>query len=105
MPNSLNELAKQDDAEFGPPFTHNEYARLVRSDSRKIWESVVLEEYKRFYSIRWWIKAVIYCGLAVLFILAFFKWGVPFLFEKTHLKLLRMDKGQLPSWEIAEEYD
>ncbi|GAB2284014.1 hypothetical protein Dimus_018497 [Dionaea muscipula] len=91
MPNSPNELAKQDDAESGPPLTHSEYARLVRSDSRKISEPVVLEEYKRFYSLSWWIKAVIYCGLAVLFILAFFKWGVPFLFEKVLLPIMKWE--------------
>ncbi|GAB2275382.1 Tubulin is the major constituent of microtubules, partial [Dionaea muscipula] len=85
MPNSLNELAKQNDAESGPPLTHSEYARLVRSDSRKISEPIVLEECKRFYSLRWWIKAVKYCGLAVLFILTFFKWGALFLFEKFSL--------------------
>ncbi|GAB2266054.1 hypothetical protein Dimus_001084 [Dionaea muscipula] len=79
----------------GPPLTHSEYARLVRSDSGKISEPVVLEEYKRFYFLRWWIEAVKYCGLAVLFILAFFKWGVLFLFGKDFKSVILLEEDSL----------
>ncbi|GAB2292690.1 hypothetical protein Dimus_026927 [Dionaea muscipula] len=93
----------------GPPLTHSEYARLVRSDSGKISEPVVLEEYKRFYFLRWWIEALKYRGLVVSCLLLHFSNGECYFFLESYQ--VRHSLGGGFSWigtllisKIREEY-
>lgn len=66
----------------------SEYVRLVvTSDER---QSASDRSYSRpgissrYYS--WWLKVFLLCVLAVIVLLIFGKWGVPFAFEKVFLK-------------------
>ncbi|GAB4848591.1 hypothetical protein Ancab_003298 [Ancistrocladus abbreviatus] len=91
MQNSLEELSKPD-TESGPALS-SEYVRLVRSDSTNASDSNVLQTQpeRQLKAASWWIKAFIYCSFAVIFLLIFFKWGVPFLFEKILLPMMQWE--------------
>lgn len=70
-----------------------EYVGLVTSDITKASENLVLQSptATRVNSFLWWIKALIFCSIAVAFLLIFVKWGVPFLFEKILLPMLQWE--------------
>ena len=64
---------------------NNEYVRLVIASEPSPLESEILQLHdksKSESSFKWWIKVSLWCIIIIVFLLAFFKWGVPFLFEK-----------------------
>ncbi|GAB2253919.1 hypothetical protein Droror1_Dr00021728 [Drosera rotundifolia] len=93
MQDSLDEVSIQHDADTEPPLSYSECVRLVRSNSNKISEPVIIEtrQCKRFCSLRWWIKLAMYCCLAVILVLVFLKWGLPFLFKKVLLPIMQWE--------------
>ena len=59
----------------------SEYVRLVISDEPRLSDTLQPQaETKK--SFIWWIKAILWCFIAILLLLIFMKWGVPFIFEK-----------------------
>ncbi|GMH06912.1 hypothetical protein Nepgr_008752 [Nepenthes gracilis] len=89
----MTDEATKHDTESGLAVRRSEYVRLVRSDSVKIPESDVLQsqEERGLKSLIWWIKASLYCSIAIVFLLIFLKWGVPFLFEKVLLPMMQWE--------------
>lgn len=64
---------------------NNECVRLVIANEASPLESEILQpqdKSKSESSFKWWIKVSLWCIISIVFLLAFFKWGVPFLFEK-----------------------
>ncbi|GAB4847401.1 hypothetical protein Ancab_026459 [Ancistrocladus abbreviatus] len=92
MQNSLDELARPD-KESGPALRGSEYVRLFRSDSTTTSGYNVLQSRPQVQlkASNWWIKTLIYCCVAVIFLLVFFKWGVPFLFEKVLIPIMQWE--------------
>lgn len=65
----------------------SEYVRLVISNETRTTEADMSQPQgeARIKSFLWWVKALIWCILIIIFLLIFLKWGVPFLFEKVLL--------------------
>lgn len=65
----------------------SEYVRLVISNETRTTEADMSQPQAkaRIKSFLWWVKALIFCILIIIFLLIFLKWGVPFLFEKVLL--------------------
>jgi hypothetical protein len=63
---------------------NSEYARLVISNELQSMETDILQPQAeaRTKSFMWWIKALLWCMVVIIFLLILLKWGVPFLFEK-----------------------
>ena len=64
---------------------NNEYVRLVIANETIPLELEILqpqEKSENTFSLKWWIKVSLWSIISIVFLLAFFKWGVPFLFEK-----------------------
>lgn len=64
---------------------NNEYVRLVIANEASPLELEILrpqEKSENTFSLKWWIKVSLWSIISIIFLLAFFKWGVPFLFEK-----------------------
>lgn len=64
---------------------NNEYVRLVIANETSPLESEILQPEAKLenrFSLKWWIKVSLWSIISIVFLLAFFKWGVPFLFEK-----------------------
>ena len=65
----------------------SEYVRLVISTDQRVAEAdtaVLPQSSEKLKSLVWWIKALTLCFLIIILSLLFFKWGVPFLFEKVN---------------------
>lgn len=71
----------------------NEYVRLVISDRSRVPEvgEVQPRSGARINALVWWTKAFFWCIVAILILMIFVKWGVPFLFEKVLLPLMRWE--------------
>lgn len=65
----------------------SEYVRLVLSNETRTAEADMLQPQPeaRIKSFLWWVKALIWCIVTIIFLLIFVKWAVPFLFEKVLL--------------------
>lgn len=63
---------------------HSEYFRLDISDDPIVAETDTFQTQaeRKYTSVIWWIKAILWCSISALIILIFVKWGVPFLFVK-----------------------
>ncbi|XP_022942997.1 uncharacterized protein LOC111447864 [Cucurbita moschata] len=73
---------------------NNEYVRLVVASEPSPLESEILQLHsksKSESSFKWWIKVSLWCIIIIVFLLAFFKWGVPFLFEKVILPIMKWE--------------
>lgn len=62
----------------------SEYARLVVSNEPRPAEADNLQPQadQRRKSCTWWINAILLSFIAIIFVLIFIRWGVPFIFEK-----------------------
>ncbi|KAG7973514.1 hypothetical protein I3843_06G000100 [Carya illinoinensis] len=63
---------------------NSEFARLVISREPSSVEADVLQAQAeaRTKCFMWWVKALLWCMVIIIFLLMFLKWGLPFLFEK-----------------------
>lgn len=83
MPDSGDKSEKPRIITVGHTREDSEYVRLVISDEPRTGEDHNLQS--QVLSKRgsiWWIKAIIWCFAAIVILLVFVKWGVPFIFEK-----------------------
>lgn len=83
MPDSADKSEKPHENTIGHVREDSEYVRLVISDEPRTAETHNLQSQvlsKR--SSIWWIKAIIWCFVAIVILVVFVKWGVPFTFEK-----------------------
>lgn len=71
----------------------SEYVRLVISDEPITVEADNLHSRteRGTKPLIWWIKALLLCFLSIIILLAFLKWGMPFLFEKVLLPILQWE--------------
>ena len=62
----------------------SEYVRLVIPNETRLSEADNLQprEETRIKSFIWWLKALVFCIVSIIFLLICLKWGVPFVFEK-----------------------
>lgn len=91
MPDSMQKPETTHANNVGHPKEESEYVRLVISNER-IGEGLLLQpEASRERSIFWWIKCLLWCSAAIVIILVFIKWGVPFLFEKVLIPILQWE--------------
>lgn len=92
MPDSTDKSEKPHENTIGHAREDSEYVRLVISDEPRTAEAHSLQSQvlsKR--SSIWWIKAIIWCFVAIVILLVFVKWGVPFTFEKVLLPILQWE--------------
>lgn len=85
MPDSGDKSEKPRIITVGHTREDSEYVRLVISDEPRTGEDHNLQS--QVLSKRpsiWWIKAIIWCFVAIVILLVFVKWGVPFIFEKVY---------------------
>ncbi|PIN22248.1 hypothetical protein CDL12_05045 [Handroanthus impetiginosus] len=60
-----------------------EYVRLVMPNELRTAEAdLESQTAERKRSLRWWIKAIVWCSITIIIILVFMKWGLPFLAKK-----------------------
>ncbi|KAM5574151.1 TVP38/TMEM64 family membrane protein slr0305 [Rosa sericea] len=71
----------------------SEYVRLVISNETNTAEADVSQPQSEagVKSFWWWIKALALCLVTIVVLLIFLKWGVPFLFEKILLPIMRWE--------------
>ncbi|KAM7474423.1 hypothetical protein LguiB_021666 [Lonicera macranthoides] len=71
----------------------SEYVRLVISNEPRVAEADSLQPQaeRRRKSCTWWINAIALCFIAIIIVLIFIKWGVPFLFEKVLLPIMQWE--------------
>ncbi|XP_062029383.1 uncharacterized protein LOC133745341 [Rosa rugosa] len=71
----------------------SEYVRLVISNETNTAEADVLQPQSEagVKSFWWWIRALALCLVTIVVLLIFLKWGVPFLFEKVLLPIMRWE--------------
>ena len=84
MHKSIEELGKNENSRH-EACENNEYARLVIANEAGPLESEILQPQDKLKSkspLKRWIKISLWCIVSIVFLLVFFKWGVPFLFEK-----------------------
>ncbi|KAA8545345.1 hypothetical protein F0562_020129 [Nyssa sinensis] len=93
MPDSGEELGKHSENNGSQMREDSEYVRLVIPNEPSTAEIGILQPQSetKNKSFRWWIKAIIWCFLTVIALLIFFKWGVPFLFEKVLVPILQWE--------------
>ncbi|XP_004133746.1 uncharacterized protein LOC101213801 [Cucumis sativus] len=73
---------------------NNEYVRLVIANETIPLELEILqpqEKSENTFSLKWWIKVSLWSIISIVFLLAFFKWGVPFLFEKVIIPIMKWE--------------
>ncbi|KAK8609721.1 hypothetical protein V6N13_093136 [Hibiscus sabdariffa] len=93
MPNSSKELDKRDADSGQHPRDDSEYVRLVVSNEPAADGMEVLQPQSaaRSRTFSWWIKAFVCCIFAIILLLVFLKWGVPFLFEKVLIPIMQWE--------------
>ncbi|MFQ6671512.1 hypothetical protein Gotur_036035 [Gossypium turneri] len=93
MPNLSKEIEKHDTNSGHHPREDSEYVRLVISNEPTAAGVDILQPQPptRSETFSWWIKAFIFCIFAVILILVFLKWGVPFLFEKILFPIMQWE--------------
>lgn len=93
MPNLSKEIEKHDTDSGHHPREDSEYVRLVISNEPTAAGVDILQPQPptRSETFSWWIKAFIFCIFAVILILVFLKWGVPFLFEKILFPIMQWE--------------
>lgn len=84
MSNSTEELEKHVERRITED---SEYVRLVISDEERTAEASILQPQgeRKTKPVLWWVKALVWCIITIIFLLVFAKWGVPFLFQKVVL--------------------
>lgn len=84
MPNSSGETDKLNTNTGHNVREESEYVRLVISNEARSYEADILQpqEETRSKSFIWWLKALVFCVVSIIFLLICLKWGVPFMFEK-----------------------
>lgn len=87
------EIEKHDTNSGHHPREDSEYVRLVISNEPTAAGVDILQPQPptRSETFSWWIKAFIFCIFAVILILVFLKWGVPFLFEKILFPIMQWE--------------
>ncbi|GER41915.1 SNARE associated Golgi protein family [Striga asiatica] len=91
-PGASEELEKKHEESRSRVREDSEYVRLVIPTVQRLPEAdtkSVAQSRKK--SLVWWIKFVIWCSITVILLLAFVKWGVPFLVEKVLYPLLQWE--------------
>ncbi|CAA0819589.1 SNARE associated Golgi protein family [Striga hermonthica] len=91
-PGATEELEKKHEECRSRAREDSEYVRLVIPNVQRIPEAdteSVAQSRKK--SLVWWINFVISCSVTVILLLAFVKWGVPFLVEKVLYPLLQWE--------------
>ncbi|MBA0711092.1 hypothetical protein Golax_010321 [Gossypium laxum] len=93
MPNLSKEIEKHDTNSGHHPREDSEYVRLVISNEPTAAGVDILQPQPptRSETFSWWVKAFIFCIFAVILILVFLKWGVPFLFEKILFPIMQWE--------------
>ncbi|KAF8394777.1 hypothetical protein HHK36_020992 [Tetracentron sinense] len=93
MPNSSEELGKHSANSGYHMREESEYIRLVVSNEPTMANVNILHPpaEARLKSLIWWIKALSWCVVTIIFLLIFLKWGVPFLLEKVLLPLMQWE--------------
>lgn len=88
MPSSSVDLARHANSAHHVR-ENSEFARLVISCEPSSVEADVLQAQAeaRTKCFMWWVKALLWCMVIIIFLLMFLKWGLPFLFEKVLLTL------------------
>ncbi|KAJ9687789.1 hypothetical protein PVL29_016310 [Vitis rotundifolia] len=93
MPNSSEETDKLNTNSGHNVREESEYVRLVISNEARLSEADILQPQAetRIKSFIWWLKALIFCVVSIIFLLIFLKWGVPFIFEKILLPIMHWE--------------
>ncbi|KAL6329244.1 hypothetical protein AAG906_014856 [Vitis piasezkii] len=93
MPNSSEEMDKLNTNSGHNVREESEYVRLVISNEARLSEADILQPQAetRIKSFIWWIKALIFCVVNIIFLLIFLKWGAPFMFEKILLPIMHWE--------------
>lgn len=93
MPNSSEETDKLNTNSGHDVREESEYVRLVISNEARLSEADILQPQAetRIKSFIWWLKALIFCVVNVIFLLIFLKWGAPFMFEKILLPIMHWE--------------
>ncbi|RVW44258.1 hypothetical protein VitviT2T_018908 [Vitis vinifera] len=93
MPNSSEETDKLNTNSGHNVREESEYVRLVISNEARLSEADILQPQAetRIKSFIWWLKALIFCVVNVIFLLIFLKWGAPFMFEKILLPIMHWE--------------
>ncbi|KAG6577343.1 hypothetical protein SDJN03_24917, partial [Cucurbita argyrosperma subsp. sororia] len=93
MHKSIEELGKNEISR-NEACENNEYARLVIANEAGPLESEILQPQDKLKSkspLKRWIKISLWCIVSIVFLLVFFKWGVPFLFEKVIIPIMKWE--------------
>ncbi|XP_023552047.1 uncharacterized protein LOC111809841 isoform X3 [Cucurbita pepo subsp. pepo] len=93
MHKSIEELGKNENSRH-EACENNEYARLVIANEAGPLESEILQPQDKLKSkspLKRWIKISLWCIVSIVFLLVFFKWGVPFLFEKVIIPIMKWE--------------
>lgn len=93
MPNSSEETDKLNTNSGHNVREESEYVRLVISNEARLSEADILQPQAetRIKSFIWWLKALIFCVVNIIFLLIFLKWGAPFMFEKILLPIMHWE--------------
>ncbi|XP_019177112.1 PREDICTED: transmembrane protein 64-like [Ipomoea nil] len=93
MPDSAEDLERKHSNSGSQVKDDSEYVRLVVNDEPRITEPYILQSpvETRKRAIKWWSKALMWCFICIVALLIFIKWGVPFLFEKVLIPILRWE--------------
>lgn len=93
MPDSPEEVRKHDVNPEQLPREDSEYVRLVLSNEPVTVEAGNLRPQtdERFHNFLWWTKALSLVAIIAITVLAFFKWGVPFLLGKVLYPMMQWE--------------
>ncbi|KAK6121288.1 hypothetical protein DH2020_044991 [Rehmannia glutinosa] len=91
-PDSTEQLEKKHENSRGQVREDSEYVRLVIPNGVRVPEADTESQTRSSKrSLKWWIKAMIWCSITIVLLLIFVKWGVPFLVEKVLYPLLQWE--------------
>ncbi|XP_031391720.1 transmembrane protein 64 [Punica granatum] len=93
MPDSREDIRKQDTNLENHARDDTEYSRLVISNERGTAGADVSQRQGgvRNKSFIWWIKAITLFIVATILVLVLLKWGVPFVFEKVLIPIMQWE--------------
>ncbi|EXB36897.1 hypothetical protein L484_016502 [Morus notabilis] len=92
MTNSSEKLEKH--ANAAPHVREDsEYVRLVISNETRATEAEILQPQaeSRTNPLLWWVKALVLCVVTIILLLFLLKWGVPIVFEKVLIPIMKWE--------------
>lgn len=92
MTNSSEKLEKHANAALHVK-EDSEYVRLVISNETRATEAEILQPQaeSRINPLLWWVKALVLCVVTIILLLFLLKWGVPIVFEKVLIPIMKWE--------------